>query len=96
MQIISDEKIAEFKNFLEQHDFFYVIGHKDPDGDAIYSCMALAELLKAKNCSYQLLSAGPFKRPEIRSMAIFFSFWQQYNYPPPAPKTNAFSPQQFY
>ncbi|MBQ8680075.1 MAG: bifunctional oligoribonuclease/PAP phosphatase NrnA [Treponema sp.] len=73
MQIISDEKIAEFKNFLEQHDFFYVIGHKDPDGDAIYSCMALAELLKAKNCSYQLLSAGPFKRPEIRSMAIFFS-----------------------
>ena len=34
MQIISDEKINEFKKFLDEHNFFYVIAHKDPDGDA--------------------------------------------------------------
>lgn len=73
MQIISDEKINEFKNFLEKHDFFYVISHKDPDGDAIFSSLAMKDILEAKKLDYQLLSAGPFKRPEIRSKAKFFS-----------------------
>ncbi|MBQ9205899.1 MAG: bifunctional oligoribonuclease/PAP phosphatase NrnA [Treponema sp.] len=73
MQIISDSKITEFKNFLESHDFFYVVGHKDPDGDAIYSCLGMRDILDAKNLSYQLLSAGPFKRPEIRDYAKHFS-----------------------
>ncbi|WP_294427824.1 bifunctional oligoribonuclease/PAP phosphatase NrnA [uncultured Treponema sp.] len=73
MQIISDEKITEFNNFLNKHDFFYVIGHKDPDGDAIYSCLAMRDLLEAKNLNYQLLSAGPFKRQEIRAHAKLFS-----------------------
>lgn len=73
MQIISEQKIAEFKQFLESHEFFYVIGHKDPDGDAIYSCLGMKDLLEAKNLKYQLLSAGPFKRPEIREHANRFS-----------------------
>ena len=73
MQIISDEKIKEFRQFLESHQFFYVAGHKDPDGDAIFSCLALSELLKSEDRPYQLLSAGPFKRPEIRSKGHFFS-----------------------
>ena len=73
MQIISDEKITEFDAFLKTHDFFYIIGHKDPDGDAVFSCLGMADILKAKGLSYQLLSAGPFKRPEIRAKAKFFS-----------------------
>ena len=73
MQIISDEQINEFNNFLSSHNFFYIIGHKDPDGDAVFSCLAMADLLKAKNFSFQLLSAGPFKRPEIRDYDKFFS-----------------------
>lgn len=73
MQIISDEKIEKFKFFLETHDFFYVAGHKDPDGDAIYSCLGMKDLLEKKNINYQLLSAGPFKRPEIRKHANLFS-----------------------
>ncbi|MBQ4377796.1 MAG: bifunctional oligoribonuclease/PAP phosphatase NrnA [Treponema sp.] len=73
MQIISEQKINEFKNFLENHSFFYVIGHKDPDGDAVYSCLAMKNLLEEKNLKYQLLSAGPFKRPEIREHARLFS-----------------------
>ncbi len=72
MQIISDEKINEFKKFLNEHNFFYVIAHKDPDGDAIYSCLGMKGLLEAKKLDYQLLSAGPFKRPEIRNHARLF------------------------
>lgn len=73
MQIISEEKLSQFKDFLESHNFFYVIAHKDPDGDAVFSCLGMKELLKAKGLSYQLLSAGPFKRPEIRKHANLFS-----------------------
>lgn len=73
MQIISEDKIKAFTAFLNSHNFFYVIGHKDPDGDAVYSCLAMAELLKSKNLDYQLLSAGPFKRTEIKSKAKYFT-----------------------
>lgn len=73
MQIISEERLKEFADFLSHHNFFYVVGHKDPDGDAIYSCLGMKDLLEAKKLPYQLLSAGPFKRPEIRSQAKFFS-----------------------
>lgn len=73
MQIITDEQIASFSQFLSSHDFFYVIGHKEPDGDCISSCLGMASLLNAKKISYQLLSAGPFKRTEIRDKADLFS-----------------------
>lgn len=73
MLIISDEKISRLRAFIENHDFFYVIGHKDPDGDAVFSCLAVADLLKTRRLPYQLLSAGPFKKPEIRSTEHFFS-----------------------
>lgn len=73
MIIISDEKIKQFESFLSGHDFFYVIGHREPDGDAIFSCLALAEILKSKGLEYQLLSAGPFKRNEIKPKARLFS-----------------------
>lgn len=87
MQIISDEKIGEFKNFLDSHVFFYVIGHKDPDGDAIYSCLGMKDVLEAKNLSYQLLSAGPFKRPEIRNQARLFSSEMKFLSEPERKKT---------
>ena len=73
MQIITDEQIASFSQFLSSHDFFYVIGHKEPDGDCISSCLGMASLLDAKKISYQLLNAGPFKRTEIRDKADLFS-----------------------
>lgn len=73
MIIISDSKIKEFEDFLNNHNFFYVAGHKEPDGDAIFSCLGMAEILKSRNLDYQLLSAGPFKRNEIRPKAKLFS-----------------------
>ena len=78
MKIITDKQIDSFKLFLKSHNFFFVIGHKEPDGDCIYSCLAMACILKKLNLEYQLLSAGPFKRNEIASKAHFFSDTPQF------------------
>jgi phosphoesterase RecJ-like protein len=73
MKIITEEKIEEFSQFIESHDFFYIIGHKEPDGDAIFSCLAMADLVEKKGKKFQLLSAGPFKRTEIKQKAEMFT-----------------------
>lgn len=73
MQIITDEQAAAFSAFLAAHDFFYVIGHKEPDGDCVYSCLSMGALLDAKKQPYQLLNAGSFKRAEIKDKADLFT-----------------------
>lgn len=73
MQSITDEQVDAFSAFLAAHDFFYIIGHKEPDGDCVYSCLSMAALLDAKKRSYQLLNAGPFKRAEIKDKANLFA-----------------------
>lgn len=62
---LSEEKIQELKSFIEEHNFFFIIGHKEPDGDCITSCLGIAAILDNFNKPYQLLSAGPFKRNEV-------------------------------
>ena len=59
------DKVDELKAFIEKHDFFFVIGHKEPDGDCITSCLGIAAILEHFGKAYQLLSAGPFKRNEV-------------------------------
>ncbi len=73
MKLITDEQTEKFKQFLNNHDFFYIVGHKDPDGDCVYSCLSMAELLKTQKKQYQLLNAGPFKRTEIKDKASLFT-----------------------
>lgn len=73
MNSIPQEKIQNFSDFIDNHDYFYIIGHKEPDGDCIASCLGLAEIVKNKGKEYKLLSAGPFKRVEIRKYAELFS-----------------------
>lgn len=73
MNIISKDKIDELKLFIEQHDYFLIIGHKEPDGDCIASCLGIAGILDGFNKKYQLLSAGPFKRTEIVEYEKYFS-----------------------
>lgn len=73
MLLITDSQTASFKNFLSEHTFFYIIGHKEPDGDCIFSCLSMAAILNKFGKQYQLLSAGPFKRTEIRSKESLFS-----------------------
>ena len=70
---INIEVINEFKNFIEAHSFFFISGHKEPDGDAIASCLGVAAILEKFNKPYQLLSAGPFKRNEIVNFKDLFS-----------------------
>ena len=62
---ISQEKTDELKAFIDTHNFFFIIGHKEPDGDCITSCLGVAAILDYFGKPYQLLSAGPFKRNEV-------------------------------
>ncbi|MFC2280690.1 MAG: bifunctional oligoribonuclease/PAP phosphatase NrnA [Treponema socranskii subsp. buccale] len=62
MQLLTETEAKSFRDFIDQHDFFYICGHKEPDGDCICSCIALGMLVQKKGKEFQLLSAGPFKR----------------------------------
>ena len=73
MQLISEEQCKAFKDFISSHDFFLIAGHKEPDGDCVSSSIAMAKLVEHFEKPYQLLSAGPFKRPEIKKYAQMFS-----------------------
>ena len=65
MDIIDNQTIQNFKSFIDKHDFFLIIGHKEPDGDCIASCLGIAAIIEHYDKNYRLLSAGPFKRHEI-------------------------------
>ena len=60
-------------DFIDRHGPFYIIGHKEPDGDCIGSQLALASFLKRSGRSAYLLSAGPFTRTEITQYEGRFS-----------------------
>jgi len=51
--------------FIENHERFYIIGHREPDGDCIGSQLALASFLKSEGKRVHLLSSGPFTRFEL-------------------------------
>jgi phosphoesterase RecJ-like protein len=63
----------ELLDFIDRHGPFYVIGHKEPDGDCIGSQLALASFLKRNGKAAYLCSAGPFTRTEITSFESRFS-----------------------
>lgn len=73
MTIIPDKSIQDLKAFIDSHNFFYVIGHKEPDGDCIASCLGISAILKKFNKEHILLSAGPFKRNEIKIYEKLFT-----------------------
>lgn len=73
MKLLSQQQADKFKAFIDSHEFFFIVGHKDPDGDCVYSCLSMAELLKTQHKQYQLLNAGPFKRTEIKEKASLFT-----------------------
>ena len=59
--------------FIDLHGTFYVIGHKEPDGDCIGSQLALASFLRRNGKNAYLCSAGPFSRVEIMPYENRFS-----------------------
>jgi bifunctional oligoribonuclease and PAP phosphatase NrnA len=64
----------ELLDFIDRHGPFYVIGHKEPDGDCVGSQLALASFLKRNGKTAYVCSAGPFTRPEIASYENRFSY----------------------
>lgn len=69
MKNVPSELIA----FIESHDFFIIAGHREPDGDCVGSCLAMSSFLGRKGKKTILLSAGPFKRTEIRDYESLFA-----------------------
>ena len=62
------EMPESIKKFIGSFSEFIITGHKEPDGDCIGSMFALESFLREKlNKKTVLLSAGPFKRTEIKN-----------------------------
>ncbi len=59
--------------FLKEYDNFIIAGHKEPDGDCIGSSIAMALFLRRLKKDCFLMSAGPFKRTEIKKYEHLFS-----------------------
>ncbi|MDR1933203.1 MAG: bifunctional oligoribonuclease/PAP phosphatase NrnA [Spirochaetales bacterium] len=60
-------------DFLDKYDTYFVVGHKEPDGDCLGSQLALASFLRRRGKNTALLSAGPFDRREIRRHENLFA-----------------------
>ncbi|MCQ2592726.1 MAG: bifunctional oligoribonuclease/PAP phosphatase NrnA [Treponema sp.] len=73
MDILPNEAVIDFKDFIDSHDNFFIIGHKDPDGDCVSSCLGVAAILEHFNKEFTLLSAGPFKRTELKNFENQFT-----------------------
>ncbi len=69
---ISQQQIDSFTKFIEDHDSFVIVGHKEPDGDCISCCLGMSYIVAHFKKPYILLSAGPFKRSEIKTYAPLF------------------------
>lgn len=66
--LIPDGLIA----FINKYSVFMIAGHKEPDGDCIGSSLALSLFLNRIGKKTVLLSAGPFKRTEIKPYEDLF------------------------
>jgi len=59
-------------DFLGKYSGYYIVGHKEPDGDCIGSQLALGAFLSRQGKKVMLLSSGPFSRTEIATFAVDF------------------------
>ncbi len=69
---ITEEQTKTFKDFLEKHESFIIIGHKEPDGDCISSSLGISYIIEHTEKPFMLINAGPFKRNEIKKYAGLF------------------------
>ncbi len=59
--------------FLNKYSHYIIASHKEPDGDSVGSSRAMDHFLRSKGKTTTLLSAGPFKRPELHGMEHYFA-----------------------
>jgi phosphoesterase RecJ-like protein len=62
----------ELLDFITKGRNFLIVGHKEPDGDCIGSQLALTSALLRLGKEAIPCSAGPFKRPEIKTYEQYF------------------------
>lgn len=62
----------ELIEFLKDYDTYIIASHREPDGDCVGSSLALASWLTRHGKKTVLVSAGPFKRPEIKIFESLF------------------------
>ncbi len=69
--------------FFDRYGTYIIASHREPDGDCIGSSLALASFLARRGKKTILLSAGPFKRPEIKEYeALFIKSVDKMPFPP--------------
>ena len=72
MQLLTEKEAASFCDFIDRHDFFYICGHKEPDGDCIFSCIALGMLVQKKAKSFSCFRQGLLNEPKSNNTKIDF------------------------
>ncbi|MCR4940302.1 MAG: bifunctional oligoribonuclease/PAP phosphatase NrnA [Treponemataceae bacterium] len=73
MHIITQAETEKFKGFLNAHEAFIIVGHKEPDGDCIASTLGAAELVRRLGKKAVTVNAGPFKRTELKKYEKYFN-----------------------
>jgi phosphoesterase RecJ-like protein len=63
---------ADLVSFVAAYDTYILASHREPDGDCIGSILALSAWLRRNGKKTVLVSAGPFKRPEIKHFESLF------------------------
>ena len=61
------------EQFLENHETYLLLGHKEPDGDCLGAPLALASFLRRRGKRVHTYCEGPFSRPEIASFESRFA-----------------------
>ncbi len=59
--------------FISSSGRFFILGHREPDGDCVASQLTCAGLLSSLGKTVSVHSVGPFDRPEIETFAGEFS-----------------------
>ena len=72
MSKLTQEDFNNFVAFVKKHETFIIAGHKEPDGDCIASAISLSILLHQMGKKAFMVSAGPFKRTEIKKYENLF------------------------
>lgn len=70
--MIPDSTAKKIEAFFETHTRFFVLGHREPDGDCVASQLVLTRWLRSRGKAAEAVSAGPFDRAEVRGWASEF------------------------
>lgn len=62
---VDSSSIRDVLSFLDRYSVYFVVGHREPDGDCVSSQLVLASWLGRRGKKAVLLSSGPFTRVEI-------------------------------